>query len=125
VGAALLPLIEDADAQVRLQLGCSLGEWRDERAAKALATLALKHANDPYLTAAVLSSLRSDNAGAVAGHLFADAGKDGPPAPLARAMLESAVSLEDPQLPSRTLRAVVESRDGPIANWRLAALAGH
>jgi putative membrane-bound dehydrogenase-like protein len=56
LGAALLKLADDPDPQVQLQLLYSLGEWRDPRAGQLLARLALRHADNPYLSAAAFSS---------------------------------------------------------------------
>ena len=49
LGEALLRLLEDPDAQVRLQVAYSLGAWQDVRAGRALAVLALRHVEDAYL----------------------------------------------------------------------------
>ena len=56
LGDALLKMAADPDAQVRLQLAYSLGEWNDPRAGRVLARLALEGADDRYLAAAALSS---------------------------------------------------------------------
>jgi putative heme-binding domain-containing protein len=56
VADALLKLIDDPDPQVQMQLAYSLGEWHDPRAGQSLARLAVRHAADSYLTAAVMSS---------------------------------------------------------------------
>jgi putative membrane-bound dehydrogenase-like protein len=56
LGKALLNLVEDPDPQVRLQLAYSLGEWDDPRAGRALGRMAVRAADDPYLSAAVMSS---------------------------------------------------------------------
>src|SRR5205085_11644484 len=61
LGPQLLPLVGDADAQVRMQLAYTLGEWHDPRAGAALGELAGRAAGDPYLTAAVLSSVTKNN----------------------------------------------------------------
>ncbi len=61
LGPALVERTEDDDAQVRLQLAFTLGHWRDPRAAAALAKLAIQHGADPFLQAAVLSSIHSSN----------------------------------------------------------------
>src|SRR5262249_38048201 len=60
-GADLLPLMKDADPQVRQQLAFTLGAWTDTRAGEALASLLLTHADDPYLVAAALSSVGAHN----------------------------------------------------------------
>ena len=56
MGEALLQRLDDPDAYVQMQLAYSLGEWHDPRAGKALGQLAVRHAKDNYLLAAVLSS---------------------------------------------------------------------
>ncbi len=54
--AAAVKLVDDPDPKVRLQLACSLGEWSDPRAGRALGRLAVAHYDDKFITAAVLSS---------------------------------------------------------------------
>lgn len=56
LGEQLLDMINDLDPQVWMQIAYSLGEWKDPHAGRALGRLALRHADDPYLTAAVMSS---------------------------------------------------------------------
>src|SRR5262249_10686004 len=97
LGSRLAKLAEDRDAQVRLQVACTLGEWRDRRAAGPLAALALAHAGDPHLVAAVLSSLHSDNLGGV---LTAVLAARAPSPELARRLLDLAVSTESTALPA-------------------------
>ncbi len=65
---ALNGRVDDPDAQVRLQLAYSLGEFSDPRAAAALGRLAVNGAGsaetdqiDPVLLTAILSSLKTDN----------------------------------------------------------------
>jgi len=53
---ALLNLVTDPDPQVRMQLAYSLGEWRDPRAGRALADIAIGDADDALMIAAVMSS---------------------------------------------------------------------
>ena len=54
--AAATAMTGDPDAKVRLQLACSLGEWEAPAAGAALGRLAVDHYDDPFLTAAVMSS---------------------------------------------------------------------
>lgn len=49
-------LVKDEDAKVRLQLACSLGEWKDPQAATALASLLKRDGGDPVMVGAILSS---------------------------------------------------------------------
>ena len=50
-------MIDDPDSRVRLQLGLTLGESRDERALSALAGLAEKHGGQQWMSSAILSSI--------------------------------------------------------------------
>lgn len=61
VGTLVTPLVNDPDPQVRLQVAYSLGEWPDERAALALGQLLDKDASDPWIAAAVQTSLHAQN----------------------------------------------------------------
>ncbi len=75
LGEALLERVDDPDAQVRMQLAYSLGEWDDPRAGQALARLALGDAGDVYLAAAVMSSA-PPHVEAMLSALRADSGED-------------------------------------------------
>src|SRR5262249_22346019 len=61
LGPALVGLVSDPDAGVRLQLACTLGEWADYRAGEAIARMLVREAEDVYLTAALFSSLNKKN----------------------------------------------------------------
>jgi putative membrane-bound dehydrogenase-like protein len=67
-----LPLL-DLDAQVRLQTALSLGEWSDASTGNLLVEIAFDHLSDPYLLAAVLSSVRKENVKVI----LADVGRAG------------------------------------------------
>lgn len=115
VGPSLLPVVDDADAQVRLQLAFTLGGWRDARAAKALAWLAMKHAADPLLVAAVMSGVGKEN---VADVLAAARKIKSPPAAVVRQLLAVAAAVGDRDTLTKAMRQVTASQDG------FAALAG-
>jgi putative membrane-bound dehydrogenase-like protein len=121
LGEALAGRAEDADAQVRLQLAFSLGEWRDPRAGKALATLARKHGHDPYLASAVLSSLTAEN---VEGVLGAVLGAEGPSEFLVRQLVNAAVALGGRDTLPKVLARLGAAREGAYTVRQLAALAG-
>jgi putative heme-binding domain-containing protein len=106
---------------VRLQLACTLGEWRDGRAGAALAALALQHRNDPYLRAAVLSSVSGHNLADVLAGVLSD---PTPPAPLVRQLLGVAGALGDGVAAPALLARVTAPHDGRFAPWQFAALAG-
>jgi putative membrane-bound dehydrogenase-like protein len=124
LGAGLVKLVDDGDGQVRLQLAYSLGEWRDPKAGRMLATLAQRHADDPYLTAAVLSSIRTDNIGEVLAGVLTDNPDKAPPDSLVRQLLDLAAALGKGDVPPAVLRQVTTPRQGQYARWQLAAVAG-
>jgi putative membrane-bound dehydrogenase-like protein len=53
---AMIPLAQDADAKVRLQLACTLGAFKSGQAADALAVLLKRDAGDVAMLGAALSS---------------------------------------------------------------------
>lgn len=57
----LEPMVDDADAKVLLELACALGAYEDPKASVALAKLAVASCGDPYIVAAVMSSLTPEN----------------------------------------------------------------
>lgn len=61
LGPLLAKSIDDADPQVRLQLAYTLRMWQDPRAGELLGMMAARHADDPYLAAAVMSSATKEN----------------------------------------------------------------
>jgi putative membrane-bound dehydrogenase-like protein len=67
---AAIGLVDDPDLQVAIQLAYSLGEVADERAARALATLAISQSDDAYLMAAVWSSVGRHNVADVVATIF-------------------------------------------------------
>ncbi len=124
LASALPALVKDADAQVRLQLAFTLGEWRDARAGAALASLLLAHADDAYLTAAVLSSVRADNLPDVLAGVLRDSATKAPPERVVRSLLGLAAALADKKSLPSLLRDVTTPHDGRFAPWQMAALAG-
>jgi putative membrane-bound dehydrogenase-like protein len=124
LGAELLKKVEDSDAQVRLQLACTLGEWRDARAGQALAALAVRHGDDPFLIAAVLSSVHAGNIGEVLTGVFAGRPGTPPPEDLVQRLLGVATALGDRKALPRILREVTTPKDGRFAPRQMAALAG-
>jgi putative membrane-bound dehydrogenase-like protein len=74
VGRLLVVLADDPDAQVRLQVACSLGAWPHPDAGRALGWLALRDCDDEYLTAAVFSSLTRHHLAAFAAVLHQERG---------------------------------------------------
>jgi putative membrane-bound dehydrogenase-like protein len=123
LGLRLAGMTGDPDAQVRLQLACSLGAWSDQRAGSALSRLLREHGDDPYLTAAALSSLGSENIPSVLDAVFAP--NSNPPPTLARQLLSTAVALgNSDRLLAALVRTVTPKRDGQSAEWQTSGLLG-
>ncbi len=57
---AVAKLAHDTDEKVCLQLALSLGQWQSPLAAKALAELAVRFADEPYVVSAIMSSALSN-----------------------------------------------------------------
>lgn len=53
---AAAKLIDDSSPKVRLQLACTLGQWKTAEAGLALASLANKDHRDPFIASAIMSS---------------------------------------------------------------------
>jgi putative membrane-bound dehydrogenase-like protein len=121
LGEAVAKLIDDSDAQVRLQVAFTLGEWRDTRAGRALAALTGKHGSDLHLTSAVLSSLNPDNVAEVLAGVLAT---DAPPGPLVRRLLSAAAALEKGETLPRMLARLSAAKEGAYKPWQFSALAG-
>ena len=116
----LANLVDDPDAHVRLQLAYTLGEFHIPLAGQLLGRLARKAENDPYLLAAVMSSLTRDNLAEV----LAEVVKDGTvPAELLEQLLGQATSFEhEPALVSLLMRATQPTADGGLAAWQFSAV---
>ncbi|MDX1929975.1 MAG: neutral/alkaline non-lysosomal ceramidase N-terminal domain-containing protein [Pirellulaceae bacterium] len=69
---AVCELANDADDKVCLQLALSLGQWKSPLAGSALTQLAIRFADDPYVTAAIMSSALPHSQEFVRGLVKAD-----------------------------------------------------
>jgi putative membrane-bound dehydrogenase-like protein len=121
LGARLAECVNDTSPQVRLRLACALGAWRDPRAGAALIPLTVRAPDDPYLSAAVLSSLNSDNIASAIQALGADLAS--PPVRVVEGLLVTAIALDSRDAVASLLRAVATQSDGRVATWRMAATA--
>jgi putative membrane-bound dehydrogenase-like protein len=121
LGMALLKLVDDPDAQVRLQLAYTLGNWDDPRAGLALGELAVKDAGDPYITAGVMSSLSARNLDQVlAGAL----GTGAAPPSVVENLLGQANAFGKSRALLTLLKRVTTPEKDDFAPWQYAALAG-
>jgi putative membrane-bound dehydrogenase-like protein len=121
LGPLLLKLAEDPDPQVRLQVAFSLGACSDEAGAgQALASLALRYPDDPYLTAAVLSSVNRENMLVVLENVLNSKHSEA----LIQKLVEIAASLADEKTLSKIVGDVAGRPPGntPFAPGALAGL---
>jgi putative membrane-bound dehydrogenase-like protein len=123
LGAACLRLLKDPDPQVRLQLAYSLGEWDDPRVGATLAELALGDKDDPYLTAAILSSVRKNNLNAVLAAVYADVSHSSPVL-LLESLSRLVPAMGDEQALNTLLDKITMAQAGRYASWQLSALSG-
>ncbi len=124
LGEGLLERANDRDPQVKLQLAYTLGEWEDPRGGKALGQLALEHRDDPYLTAAVLSSVNPQNLAGVTEAVLAVPAPAEPPAELLEQLVGLATAYHDEATLTAALKRIGAPREDRYAAWQLTALAG-
>ncbi len=115
VANTVAKLVDDPDPQVRLLVAYTLGAWADPRAGGVLAKLAAKDKADPYLVAAVVSSLNKDT---FAGFVGSPAALD--PALLPR-LIATAVGLGDDRALSVLLAKATTPTGGKYAAWQFTA----
>lgn len=86
----LVKLTDDPDANVALQLACTLGEIADpQKQSHALARVALQHGDDDYVRAGVMSSVKVEEIGPLLQEVFADPQKK-PSPKLVKSLMELA-----------------------------------
>ncbi len=122
LGAALVQLVDDPDAQVRLQLACTLGFWKDSQAGRALGRLVLRDGSDRHFLAAVLSSINTNNLdGALVAILPTDSAASSPA--LLGTFLNLATALGNKKAVNTLLARVGTPVNDRFAPWQFAALA--
>lgn len=118
---SLLKLVNDNDAKVRMQLACSLGEWSGEPVAKALGRLAFADGTDPFMAAAIVSSVNATNLGGVLASLLTERAKVNKGGELLGPLLAQAVAYEDSETTLRALDVVLEDNQDP--EWQFTSVA--
>ncbi|MCH8043021.1 MAG: neutral/alkaline non-lysosomal ceramidase N-terminal domain-containing protein [Planctomycetes bacterium] len=113
----------DADPQVRLQVAYTLGQWHEQAAGAALGGMLQRAKNDPHLTAAVLSSLHSQNiAGVLVGVL--DSNVDSPPAELLQQLLSLAATYRSRTAVEAVLNYLQRRQAKRTPAWKYTVAAG-
>jgi putative heme-binding domain-containing protein len=112
-----------ADAKVRLQVACSVGEGPSAEAGPVLAQIALRDAADAYIVAAALSSADRESIGAMISAVL-DAGvASGQRLELLDRLIDLAVPLGQKDGLAAVLQTVTRPREGSFAEWQLTTLA--
>jgi putative membrane-bound dehydrogenase-like protein len=124
LGPALVKLANDPDPHVQLQLAFTLSEWDDTVAGRTLGELALRHAADPYLSAAVMSSINRKNLTPVFLAVLGGARTAAPPAALTTTLFRMADAFGNTRVTVTLLEAIGKPAKGGYAAWQFAALAG-
>jgi putative membrane-bound dehydrogenase-like protein len=124
IAEAALRLTKDEDPLVRLQLACSLGEWPHRRAGEALGALAIRDADDIYITAAIVSSVGRPQLAGVVTAVLAGAGGRDDLADLLQKLLTLATAFENDAAIVDLLSSLAQSKDGSYAGWQVDALTG-
>jgi putative membrane-bound dehydrogenase-like protein len=124
LGDALVKTAADADAQVRLQLAYTLGEWDDPRSGRTLGELMLKEAGDRYLSAAAMSSVNRKNLNAIVATIAAGSHGSPPPPLLVENLLRSAAGFAHTGATVVLLDLLATPDHGKYAPWQYTALAG-
>jgi putative membrane-bound dehydrogenase-like protein len=122
LGPRIAELIGDEDAQVRMQVACTLGEWDDPRSGDAIAHLALANQNEPYLFAAAMSSITKGNLARVAATVAHSAAGAAPPQ-LYRNLMTMATAYGNDAVIEEFVAAMTPSTPGSFSAANLSAVA--
>jgi putative heme-binding domain-containing protein len=120
---------ELGDGQLLLQVAYSLGAVENDdayryRAEVTLARLAIKHADDPYLVAAVLSSVNEKNLAGVLATVLKESGDKGPPSNVVSQLMRMATGMKNTAAQTELLTAAATPKDGKYARWQIEIAAG-
>jgi putative membrane-bound dehydrogenase-like protein len=118
---AFLRLLEDPDLQIQLQLAYSLGEWKNPQAGRALAKLARKRPDDPYLLASILSSVNRSNIEDVVADVLHHRPAAVPQ--FTGALLGLAASLGNKESLQLLLESIAAPQQAGFAAWQMKAMA--
>jgi putative membrane-bound dehydrogenase-like protein len=121
VEKSLGDMVANSDPRVRMQLANSLGFCTNSGCADTLAKVLIDNANEPYIVAAVASSLNSSNIAVVANAVNANAARVPPQVSLA--VLQSAFGLHDDAAAAIVLKGIVGTENAPLINTQDEALS--
>lgn len=118
---ALLKLVDDKDAKVRMQLAYSLGEWSGRAVSAVLGRLAFFDGNDLFMEAAINSSLNDDNLAGVLESLLSERAKVNAGGEMLGSLLAMAVAYNNQAAMFGALNVVLE--DNQNLEWQFLSTA--
>ena len=110
------------DRRAKQQLAYSLGEMNDSRVGAALAKLALDYHDDPYIVAAVMSSVNKSNLGSLLAAIVNEPAV--PASELISELLGMSVALDERKVASAALVELAKRDDETATTGKLVAMAG-
>jgi putative membrane-bound dehydrogenase-like protein len=119
-------LASDPDPKVRLQLAFTLGDYTGATAGRALARLAIENANEPFIQAAVMSSLNKNTLPDVLSAIVdvqQNANAVHPADAAVARFFGQAAAIEDVSRMTWAVQQTCPSVSSPVAAWQLASLA--
>ncbi|HLW63819.1 MAG TPA: PVC-type heme-binding CxxCH protein, partial [Gemmataceae bacterium] len=119
-GLDLLQLNAERDPQVQLQRAYTFGQWNDDFVGMCLARLVLKHLDDQYLAAAVVSSANKIN---IANMLSTVMAEESPPEGFLQKLVQNASAIADAETLNKIMQAVITQKNDAWAPWQFTALA--
>ncbi|HEY2589881.1 MAG TPA: PVC-type heme-binding CxxCH protein [Tepidisphaeraceae bacterium] len=122
LGERVIQLASDPDAQVRMQVAYSLGEWDDPRTGEALGKLAATNRDDPYIEAAAMTSLTKSNLTPVLSAVMSASKGATPPTNVLANLLRFAEAVNDADAVSTVLKQVGQPHDGRFESWQFDAV---
>ena len=119
----IIKLAQDDDAQVRLQVACSLGNWQNPTAAIAMAELATKYQEDAFLVNGVLSGLNRMNVPVFVRTLLDPDNVASKSSSLIKRVIPSAIAMGNDASESSLIKHASASKrdDASDVNWPLVA----
>lgn len=116
VSATIQQLAGDSDAQVRLQVAYSLGEWRDPRSGSQLAMMAFADHDDRFVVAAALSGIREDNIASALDFALPQAAAHNT---LVEQLLSIAIGIGKPELLRTAMRSILRKPSSGFEAWQV------
>jgi putative heme-binding domain-containing protein len=120
LGQELVPLVQTQDAELRMQLALTLGQWQAPQAADALVQLARRADDDPWLRAAVLSS-SATHAPRMLAALLSQPNEGDARTELIQHLITTAVG-SDKQGGLENILASIVGQGAAVQTWQLEAL---